>query len=300
MEHKIIEQLKTAKRLKQVEYAPDELSNRDIQRLNQIDKPGSGMDTLTDFHTTDLERILIEDGLVTEIVRLIGQGKEANVYWIRDDSDRDMALKLFRMNTSSHRDAFSKVGDTGKLQVAENFALREYLNLSYAEDAGMNVPRGGVHEEFIFTMDFLGDEQGPAPLLRNVDLQEEGADPVTVLEEVLDQVDLMFNSAQLVHGDFSEHNLVWYRDTIWVIDFLQSERWHPHFDTDKRIKKTTAVKTLRKDVDHILTYFRRTYRKSFPLEQIIDILVPQGAEDLADLDMMNAGYNPNWVNTRGR
>jgi len=259
---------------------------------------GPSLERLTEFQLTQLEDLLIDDGIISEIVRLIGQGKEANVYWVRDMKGKDLALKIFRLHTTSHAEQFGSVHDTGKLQVAESMALKEYLNLSYAEEAGVRTPKLGAREEFIFTMQFLGDTTGPAPLLRNINLVELGYDPVTILEEILDEMYILFNEAQMVHGDFSEHNLIWYNDKVWVIDLLQSTRWHPNYETPERIRKRDALPILEKDVSNILTYFKKTYRQSFELDEVMETMVEEEVEDWSPDTLMGEYYDPEWVNPK--
>jgi len=295
VEKKIYEQLRTGTQSKEIAKLPENATAREKQRIKAF---GEQRETLTEFQIDDLEALLIEDEIISQLVRLIGQGKEANVYWVKDPDGKDMALKLFRIHTTSHRDAFSKVEDTGKLQVAENLALREYLNISYAKEGGVRVPSLGVREEFVFTMGFLGDTQGPAPLLRDVNLVEVGVDPIEILEQILDELYILFNTAEMAHGDFSEHNLVWYQEKIWVIDFLQSHRWHPSYHTPQRIRKREALTILEKDTATILNYFKKTYRQSFELDEVMENMVDEAVEDWAPDELMSEYYDPNWRNPK--
>ena len=57
----------------------------------------------------------------------------------------------------------------------------------------------------------------------------------------------MFSRCKLVHGDFSEYNLLWFENEIVVIDVSQSVEWdHPR-----------ATEFLRKDCANVRDFFSR-------------------------------------------
>lgn len=261
MQDRIYEKLRNEKRRKS--------DNAAIKKMLTVDT--DAMERLTDFSIDELENLLVEEGIANQIINLIGQGKEANVYWIEDLQRNYYALKMFRINTSVHK--YNSLRDTGKLAIATGLCKREYENLNLMYEGRVRVPAPIEREEFIFLMEFLGDESGASPLLRNVDLRAEGFDPIDILAEILEQVDIMFNQAKMVHGDFSEHNIVWHEEQPWIIDVFQSERWHPHYDTLVRIAKEKALPILKRDLAAILNDFKRKYRRTYDLETVYAAIV---------------------------
>jgi serine/threonine-protein kinase RIO1 len=228
---------------------------------------GDQRERLKDFSLEEVKQMLLEDNIARKFRSVIGQGKEANVYWIRDMTKREAALKMFRIHTTSHNlqeyHARSKLSDTAKLSITSSFCKREYMNLIALYDAGVRVPKPYNQAEFYYSMQFLGTKRGPSPLLREINLDDAGYDIVEMMDDVLEQVDIMFNNALIVHGDFSEHNIILHNDKLWIIDFLQSQKYHPRYATPVKISKKDALPILRRDIDHILAYFKKNYRMSY-------------------------------------
>ncbi|MHA2502065.1 MAG: RIO1 family regulatory kinase/ATPase domain-containing protein [Candidatus Kariarchaeaceae archaeon] len=256
------------------------------------------LEHLRDFTTDEIKDMLIEDGIATEFLGLIGQGKEANVYWIKDRQGDLAAVKFFRIHTTSHNfnslHARSKLSDTAKLGIASALCRREYNNIEVSYKGGARVPKPGELQEFAYTMELLGDEYGPAPLLRDVNLKRFPGGKqfvIEMLDEILDQLDIMFNSARLVHGDFSEHNIVFHEGQPVVIDFLQSQQWHPRFDTGERIRKRDALPVLKKDIDSILEHFARRYRLGYEPDNVFQAIAGD-IEDWSADDLMSEFADP--------
>lgn len=253
----------------------DESHDSTVRRRSSVET----LEHLSDFHIAEIEKLLLEDGIISKLNGVIGEGKEANVYWALDPRGKPLAIKMFRMFRTAHKDRFAQVLDTGKMQVAHELSLREFENLSLMYEAGVRVPKPIEQYEFIYTMEFLGTKTAPSPLLRNVNLTDLKIDPIDVLDDILDQVDIMFNKAEFVHGDFSEHNIIFHKDLPYVIDFLQSERYHPKYATDKRIKKKKALKILKRDIESILNHFIRTYRVGYDLNEVFNNMLGEYDED---------------------
>lgn len=268
VKERIYEQLRAAERRK-AKSKGRQLFSEDPEEImfKNSSSPIDAKERLTDFSTEEVTELLYEEGVAKTMLGLVGQGKEANVYYARDFQDRLIAIKMFRINTTSHNfQSFSprsKLTDTGKLAFATALCTREYENLHYMYEGGVRVPVPYDRTEFVFSMELLGDEFGPYPLLRNVDLHQMGLEPIEVLDEILDQLDIMFNKARMVHGDFSEHNLVMMNYMPFVIDVYQSERWHPNYDTPARIAKEKALPILYRDVKAIIQYFIKKYRVGY-------------------------------------
>lgn len=272
MERKIRSQLRAHNRARRSSNGAD---SREYSSSSHEEE----MEELKDFTLEEIEKLLIDDGIILDFYGLIGQGKEANVYWAKTPNNRLSAIKAFRIHTTSHNfnslHARAKLSDTAKLNIATDLCRKEYINLNFCQSAGVRVPAPGEHHEFIYTMDFLGDHYGPSPLLREVNLKRMpgGKDfVIEMMDEILDQLDLMFNKAEMVHGDFSEHNIVFHNMQPYIIDFLQSERWHPKYDTPERIRKRDAIKVLKKDINTILNYFNRNYGLTYDPQTVFEVI----------------------------
>jgi serine/threonine-protein kinase RIO1 len=122
---------------------------------------------------------ILESGVATEVYQRVGSGKEADVYLCRDDS-RLVAVKAYRLFRTPHRG-----GGAIKLESMGQRASREFELLVYAWQDGARVPRPFRRVENLVSMEFLGNEDGPAPLLHHSVLES----PQRFLRETLDSVE---------------------------------------------------------------------------------------------------------------
>lgn len=228
--------------------------------------------------------MMIEEGMAKKVMGMIGQGKEANVYWMKNHKNKLMAGKMFRIHTTNQNfrklSGKTKLMDTGKLDVATSLCLREFENLQLMYDAGVRVPKPLNRKEFIYTMQFLGNARGPAPLLRDCNLAKLQLNPIDILDETLEQLDLIFNKAQMVHGDYSEHNIIMFNDQPWIIDVVQADRFHPKYATTAKIRKREAFEILKRDLGSILEYFKKVYRVTYDYKTVLSELSGNEIEDL--------------------
>ncbi len=150
---------------------------------------------------------LLDAGLVTEVIRPIGAGKEADVFLARDGT-RLVAAKAYRLYRTANRARGSVKADG-----MAHLALREYDLLGYAWAYRAPVPEPIRREANAFTMEFVGDEDGPAPQLRRARLD----DPARVARELADAIDTLA-AGGIVHTDLSPFNILLHQGHPWIID----------------------------------------------------------------------------------
>jgi RIO kinase 1 len=178
----------------------------------------------------------------------ISTGKEANVFY----GERDgipVAIKIYRIRTANFTTMSSYiVGDRrfshvkkAKKELIFAWTKKEFSNLARAKEAGIAVPEPIVWNRNILIMSFIGEGDIPYPQLRNVELP----DPGEVYTRILNDIDVLFNKAELVHADLSEFNIL-YGDQPYLIDMGQSvTRDHPR-----------ALAFLMRDIRNINRFFR--------------------------------------------
>jgi RIO kinase 1 len=71
-------------------------------------------------------------------------------------------------------------------------------------------------------MEYLGDENGPSPRLRDVKVD----DPEKLFKELLRQLRMIWQDAGLAHADFSDYNIMIHKGEAWIIDAGQSVVQH--------------------------------------------------------------------------
>src|SRR5437899_11405953 len=79
--------------------------------------------------------------------------------------------------------------------------------------AGARVPRAIDQQSNILVMSYVGDESRPAPLLREVRLD----DPNAGFEDLVETMRAI-RKAGLVHGDLSEDNVLVWDGHPWAIE----------------------------------------------------------------------------------
>jgi serine/threonine-protein kinase RIO1 len=156
---------------------------------------------------------ILSSGLAMEVIGLISAGKEADVY-LALYKDAPIAIKVYRLYRTSHRGGGPiKQDSTGRM------AAHEYEMTRQAWKGGCLVPTPAKRIENMFSMRYVGDEDGPAPRLS--DTRPEN--PQALLAEVLRGVENLA-SAGVVHADLSAHNILIFDGRPWFIDFSEAIR----------------------------------------------------------------------------
>ncbi|MEE9164471.1 MAG: RIO1 family regulatory kinase/ATPase [Thermoplasmata archaeon] len=140
---------------------------------------------------------ILSAGLATEAVGLLSAGKEADVYLATYGGD-PIAIKVYRLFRTSRRG-----GGGAKLDTMSWQAATEYDALYRAWKAGAPVPTPARRVENMFSMRYLGDDEGPAPRLQDVHL----AEPKEFLVQTLAATKALIRGGQ-VHGDLSAINVL--------------------------------------------------------------------------------------------
>ncbi len=210
-------------------------------------------------YRTTIEAIL-SAGLATEVNGLISAGKEADVY-LASYNGAPIAVKVYRLYRTSHRGGGPiKQDSTGWL------AAQEYEMTRQAWKGGARVPAPARRVENMFSMRYLGGEDGPAPRLHDFEL----GNPDDFLGKVLVGVETLAR-AGVVHSDLSDYNILVHEGEPWFIDLSQAIRVDRVGDSAwKRLNEASAA------LDHGLralqTYFRK-YGTDLEIESFVSRIV---------------------------
>ncbi len=182
---------------------------------------------------------------VDRILGVIMQGKEAAVLKAEKEG-RELALKVYLRHTGRERtskEIIHRLEDTQVRRIQRgDAALREYGRLKKAHEAGVRVPQPLDAKPGVIVMEYIPGE----PLFKAPELP----DPETTLRDLLNQIRKLAVDAELVHGDLSAFNVIVTRDgTPYIIDLSEAVK----------IKEPGAFETLRKDVENVVSFFRRKY-----------------------------------------
>ncbi len=188
---------------------------------------------------------ILSSGLATEVVGLVSSGKEADVYLARYHG-APIAVKAYRLYRTSHRG-----GRPVKLDSMGWLAAHEFEMTHLAWKGGARVPTPARRVENMFSMRYLGDDDGPAPRLHDLRL----ADPGSFLPKVLSGVEALAR-AGVVHGDLSAFNILVHQGEAWFIDLSEALR------VDRTggipwIRLEQASQALRLGMNALQAYFRK-------------------------------------------
>lgn len=170
---------------------------------------------------------LMRGEIIEEIHGVVKTGKEARIYWGLDPQGRELAIKIYYTLTADFRQGMLKYieGDYRFRRVRKSprgliyaWAQKEFRNLKEAHKAGVRVPEPVEVKNNILVMEFIGEKGKSAPLLREVYLNE----PEKVYNKLLDEVNLLYRKAELVHGDLSEYNIMFWEGEPVIFDVSQA------------------------------------------------------------------------------
>lgn len=217
---------------------------------------------------------LFRKRIIDKIHGVIKAGKEARIYWGSSPKDDELAIKIYYTATAEFKRGMLKYieGDPrfkrirrGPRNLIYTWTQKEYKNLQIAEEAGVNAPKPIAFYRNILVMEFIGVNGVPAPLLREADLK----DPEDFYYRLLEEMRCLYISANLVHGDLSEYNVMVWEDAPVVFDVSQAVLVaHPLSDA-----------LIRRDIENVNSYFSRLGVEVMGAETL-ETWVKGGAEGL--------------------
>jgi RIO kinase 1 len=211
-------------------------------------------------------RDLIEARIIDEVLFELNPGKEATVYVVQkqtDDGPELYAAKVYRdvLHRAFRRDdvyregrvilderiatAVRKKTRLGRAVAFGMWVGEEVEMLRRAYEAGADVPAIVEASGSVILMDYIGDLDGPAPMLSDVRL--EGDDVGRVFEATMGNVETLL-AADIVHADLSAYNVLYWEGRPVIIDLPQA--------VDARLNHK-ARDLLARDIANVCRYFRR-------------------------------------------
>jgi len=223
----------------------------EIAKLNLREKTSEWRKIENEVFTRDLMLTLyklMKDGYFDTLEYPISVGKEGNVFKAKGKKYGNVAVKIYRIDNATFNrigeyirgDRRFKYGGKDRKKIVFTWAQKEFRNLKIMFDAGVRVPEPLEFLNNVVVMKYIGTNKAPAPLIKDVELEE----PEKVYEDVV-QMYLKILSAGLVHGDLSEFNMLYFRKRAYIIDVGQAvTKEHPRF-----------LELLQRDVMNITRFF---------------------------------------------
>lgn len=208
----------------------------------------------------------LEDQWLDEILYRVRPGKEATVICCRGGAVAPLPLiaakvyhdRSFRgfANDAAYqqgrvildqraRRAFATKTRFGREVQTGLWTAAEFETLKMLHTAGADVPQPFTHSADVLLMEFIGDEDGPAPLLQRVSLERDEAEH---LFRILMRNIELWLSLNRIHADLSPFNVLYDNGALKVIDFPQAV--DPRFSPE-------AYDLLARDIERVAAYFVR-------------------------------------------
>ncbi|XP_062953076.1 serine/threonine-protein kinase RIO1 isoform X2 [Cynocephalus volans] len=196
---------------------------------------------------------MLTRGIISEINGCISTGKEANVYHASTANGESRAIKIYKTSILVFKDRDKYVSGEFRFRrgyckgnprkMVRTWAEKEMRNLIRLNTAEIPCPEPIMLRSHVLVMGFIGKDDMPAPLLKNIQLSESKARELYL--QVIQYMRRMYQDARLVHADLSEFNMLYHGGDVYIIDVSQSvEHDHPH-----------ALEFLRKDCANVNDFF---------------------------------------------
>jgi RIO kinase 1 len=215
-----------------------------------------------------------EQDLIRDVLHVVKSGKEATVYCCAAEPATGMgylAAKIYRprmfrslrndavyrenriqrdeqgraIRDRRHQRGAVKKTDRWRADQVNSWIAYEFETQRLLSEAGADVPRPISQVGNAVLMEYIGAPGVPAPLLREVTLAREEAQPL--FDRLLRTIDL-FLACGRIHGDLSAYNILYWEGALTVIDFAQA--------VDPR-RNSGMYALLERDLNRVCRYFAR-------------------------------------------
>lgn len=208
----------------------------------------------------------------------VSTGKEGNVFYATDADGEGVAVKIFRTGTSTFKRVSKYIegdprfkGLTGnRRKIIYAWTNKEFRNLDRYYQAGIPVPEPIAFRKNVLLMEYIGDENGPSPQLKDYPMD----DPTAMYDEVIYFIIDGYRDAHLVHGDLSEYNILVQDGEPILIDCGQAMT-ADHFN---------AKEFLLRDINNINRFFKNRGAEIIDAEKILEETLKPKDDDEDDED----------------
>ena len=243
----------------------------------------------------------INNDIITSIHGCIKTGKEGNVYYGKIgancveqmkngnivglpcssitpnlcDAGTIGALKIYKTSCMTFKDRtrymdgerrFTSFCKSNSRKLAKVWGEKEIRNLNRLFNHNIKCPRPIGIKLHVILMEFIGDvhEDKVVAAPRLVDVKGDAEFWSEMYIELLLIMYRIYHDAQLIHADYSEYNILYHLDLLWVIDVAQAvEQSHPR-----------SLDFLKVDIGNIERFCKgkgvQVFSKSFVLDWILN------------------------------
>lgn len=203
---------------------------------------------------------LVKKNIISQLGPMLGKGKESDVYSCMDDNENIYALKVYRIGRTSFKNVKklrNLIGDRSHiswLYVSRLAARKEYEALEKIYKLNLDTPKPISYNRHMIVMEYLRGKE-------LVHFKSIG-DPEYIFNEIIDQMRVIYQEANMIHGDLGEFNVVLDEEgNLLIIDWLQ---WVPS-------DHPNAKSLLKRDLSNLCNFFYKKYDVDSDLEDILSL-----------------------------
>jgi len=245
------------------------LKKLDNQLQSMINRRGNDKKTLDevfDKYTLRTLEKLISDKVIDIVDFPISTGKEGNVFRGVTPDKKYVAIKIYRTSNATFKNISQYILGDPRFESVHNkhkdlvfaWTKKEFKNLERLKKIRVSAPRPIIFNNNVLVMEYIGDEQSPAPLLKDVVLKN----PKKVFDKIISSISKMYKKANLVHADISAYNILMHNDKPYIIDLGQGVL----------IEHPNSLVFLKRDIKNIVSYFKK-YNIHADIEKIYQNIV---------------------------
>lgn len=153
----------------------------------------------------------------------ISSGKESVVFKAYRKK-KPVVVKVYKMSTLK----FATIGkyiegdyrfhkeSRSRSKLVYLWAKKEFTNLQALQKHGVHSPKPIAFHKNLLLMSYLGDIRKPA-----ITLREYEGDLHPLLQQIREEMRVMYKESRIVHADLSEYNIIVHRKKAYFIDLAQ-------------------------------------------------------------------------------
>ncbi len=242
----------------ETQYRLDQLHKKGLlQRNSQVGYIGYQL--ISESYDILALHTLAKKEIISSVGKALARGKESDVFFAQTPDGEKVAMKIHRVGQTSFRQVRKLRGYVKKrkhiswLYVSRLSAEREYKALEKIKDLNLGTPIPYGQNRHIVVMSLISG--------RVLSTVEDLEDPESILEEVLEQVEILYKKGNIIHCDLSEYNILLSLDNqrVIIIDYPQ---WvnsdHPN-----------AHSYLERDLINVQNYFFKNFQISFNIDEFM-------------------------------
>jgi RIO kinase 1 len=215
------------KACKKLAHKEKTVERRDKMLVHDFSSERATFEEVFDQATLMVIYEFLNSGVLYEVHGVVNAGKEARVYWGKNKKGNELAVKIYLTASKEFRKGMLKYiegdyrfkgvkRDTRSLIFA--WAQKEFRNLMQAFRAKVRVPKPIAVKDNVLVMEFIGKDGVSAPSLK----EQLPSNPEKVYVTLLTYLERLYRKAELVHGDFSEYNIMMWNSNPVIFDMSQA------------------------------------------------------------------------------